>query len=1716
MKLKNYLSAWTAIVSIILLNPYTNQAQELPNFNRMASQGVPYDSIKVATESVIQSLPTTPMEEGGDLNKYKRWLNYWESRAYSTGNSVGSIQAYKKALYDYHNLYQCNSSTTPEWKFRGPYRINVENTSRAKSIMGRVDAVAMHPNNLDVMYLGTPSSGVWKTTNAQDAEPDWVNISDGYGFDNIGVTDIVIDPINPNKIYVSTGHVSFGYGIGILISTDAGASWEKTTLQYFSDDQTKYKSAQQLEINPVNTNTVWALFTDSVVRTTNGGTSWQDAGFSALNNNDSIDLTDIELNKSDPTIVYIGGAEIWKKNGTANWTRLDNLSSFPVQLPTGATILERKNLISADANGIYALVATLYLHNGVKTGQYDLIRYIESKNQWIYKNSQSIYCEKLIVSPLDSNILYYMDTKEYIATTENRVISKSVDEGASIVEQTKYSAETMSFGATSTHADIRDLELIVPKSGSVNDVAVAGTDGGVSYTDYSLIGGTTNVSKWKNKNGKGLGITEFYGVTSVKYRDEFVALGAQDNSRFVLRNASWNNLSAGDGYDGFITPDDSVFGEVNFPFHSVSGDYGISDYGTTLIPHSSGGNVPTVPNYKATKRVSQITQDGDIYAARYDLAKKSAGASGFTFISDFLSMGANTNNIVIDVSVYEKNDNIIFVAFPGATFDSTTTPNKKIFRTVNGGTSWTDISNSHFICNDVLKWHGVKSILVDPTDSNTVWITLAGMGPKTEGSIEGAKRVVRTQNALAPVPVWEDYSENLPIFPMEEILYDEFTKGRLYVASDVGLFYRDSDDTTSQSKWKCFNNGIPDVTISDIDINYCNRKIYAATHGRGLWSADLLPPNIDTYVNVGSPSGETWNTDRDIRQSIKIPNGHKLTINNATINVMGGLKIVVDQGGQLILNNATITNQCGAFWYGIEVWGNSPAGANNSQHCSSGPCLTGKITLFNSTLQNAENAVALWNPNDWNMRGGVIKAYSSTFKNNRRDVVFMAYENHNSMGNVAPYVSVFDRCDFLIDNNFHFDIKTLLPARVSLWQVRGIQFNGCMFKNESDDYNTAGIYSWDANYTVKETTLLNGTVEPSTFVGFKAGVDAVSSGIGYNFTVDTTHIINCSYGVVTNGVNNPVITRNWIKRDATYPNFIQGVNWGIYLNGANSFSVEENDIDQCHVGIMVRSSGGAINQIYNNGIENAFYGNMSHGLNYNHTKPTEGLLYSCNIHKNPGVYDIIVAGTHTDIGNHTFPPGIAENQGKLSNPADNTFTGLSAPSISPNQSIFNESNGALTINYFSHQNGAGYQLEPLDVSPKVSVQYVSGTFDPKDNCLSGISHFKTEGVVRGRMSGLESDAKRIEFNAAKANLAQAEYVYESTINGGNTQALLYSVQTTDPEDAWELRNELISSSPLSEEVLMNLIDEDILSNALLLDVLMVNEQAAQSEDIIEMLETKTTPMPAYMINTFLGLFGELGQETILSAEISDAGQKMYGASRILIAHWYADSTGDDLDSIPALYDEIGTPMAQLQKIAFQRGMQQWNEAAGELNNLAMNEDLTLWELSTIGGVQNVYGLYDGARIGGMEQVWSPPVATQTSLTQQSIDQDTRGGIYARSWLKFTQNELYLPEEVVLEAPSYKTQKRNIFELRETNTEMLFDIYPNPANDFVTIAVDAYEVKEALHIEIINSIGNIVLEKKNASTGVTNINTVSLPSGIYVVRISDGAYEVQKQILEIIK
>ena len=174
--------------------------------------------------------PAGKAEARGYRDSYETW--FFRQRAYPAAsvpqNALG--RAFAQAFA--HNGDEDDPFEGSFWKPLGPSTIPDGQTDATKSpvlspVSGRVTAIAAHPWDPNIVYVGAAQGGVWVTYNAMSSKPRWWPLSDHEA--SLAVGSIAIDPKNPKIIYVGTGEPNFScdsyYGRGILRSTDGGLSW---------------------------------------------------------------------------------------------------------------------------------------------------------------------------------------------------------------------------------------------------------------------------------------------------------------------------------------------------------------------------------------------------------------------------------------------------------------------------------------------------------------------------------------------------------------------------------------------------------------------------------------------------------------------------------------------------------------------------------------------------------------------------------------------------------------------------------------------------------------------------------------------------------------------------------------------------------------------------------------------------------------------------------------------------------------------------------------------------------------------------------------------------------------------------------------------------------------------------------------------------------------------------------------------------------------------------------------------------------------------------------------------------------------------------------------------------------------------------------------------------------------------------------------------------
>ncbi|MEM7705433.1 MAG: Ig-like domain-containing protein [Pseudomonadota bacterium] len=107
---------------------------------------------------------------------------------------------------------------------------NVDNVGTNSPASGAIHAVAPHPTNPDIIYVGSVNGGVWRTGNATALVPQWTQQTDGQLTGSVG--DIAFDPTDATRQTLIAGYGRFsafggrgGSRSGVIRTTNGGTTW---------------------------------------------------------------------------------------------------------------------------------------------------------------------------------------------------------------------------------------------------------------------------------------------------------------------------------------------------------------------------------------------------------------------------------------------------------------------------------------------------------------------------------------------------------------------------------------------------------------------------------------------------------------------------------------------------------------------------------------------------------------------------------------------------------------------------------------------------------------------------------------------------------------------------------------------------------------------------------------------------------------------------------------------------------------------------------------------------------------------------------------------------------------------------------------------------------------------------------------------------------------------------------------------------------------------------------------------------------------------------------------------------------------------------------------------------------------------------------------------------------------------------------------------------
>ncbi len=188
----------------------------------------------------------------------------------------------------------------PDWIENGPTRIN----DPPGGNLGMAEAIAVHPNNPDVMYVASGNGGVWRTDNARyslldnadndgdgsvdepDEIPVWTPTMEQWP--NLSMGAIAFDPLDGSSatLYAGNGRFSSYYAggprLGLMKTVDSGTTWTELGRSTFGN--LSIEAIVPTRITSGDQQTILVATNAGIYRSTNTGSTWTKASGAAGSN----------------------------------------------------------------------------------------------------------------------------------------------------------------------------------------------------------------------------------------------------------------------------------------------------------------------------------------------------------------------------------------------------------------------------------------------------------------------------------------------------------------------------------------------------------------------------------------------------------------------------------------------------------------------------------------------------------------------------------------------------------------------------------------------------------------------------------------------------------------------------------------------------------------------------------------------------------------------------------------------------------------------------------------------------------------------------------------------------------------------------------------------------------------------------------------------------------------------------------------------------------------------------------------------------------------------------------------------------------------------------------------------------------------------------------------------------------------------------------------
>ena len=694
------------------------------------------------------------------------------------------------------------------------------------------------------------------------------------------ISSIVVDPNHPGTLYVGTTRgvrgVTSVTGGAVSLAPDA-APWGlwKTTDggQNFTEVWDGHGSARGVNHVELDSHgTLYAAaFQEGIWRSADGGSTWEQV-FATQDPTENTARTEFSLTTTPDghTRIYVGdgGTEIGVDSSglpTSNSGvyRADSIDTTPAAtLTDGVSNPGYTSLTSPNRND-----------PGWAT--YD------------YCETQCWYDNFIVSPPGHPDDVYVGGSFDYnlFSFADNgKAVLLSQDAGATWSDQTRDNAST----TTGIHPD--QHALAVDPANPL--LFFEGSDGGMVHSSGQLTDATANcptgfgsftnaclnllkaVPTQITPINQGLSTLQFQSVSVNPTDPTNVMGGTQDNGTWngSTRSSSWPQTIYGDGgQSGYDSGNSSIrfmnfyspYSDENFEngdptawviasgnFFNASGNP--KEASAFYLPEIADPNTPGT-QFTGLQHVWRTLDNGGDKATleancpEFTTFGGQAGCGDFAPLGDPSGNGGPGTGGDLTSTLYGADRAGGYVAAVARTtanhstlWAATATGRVFVSQNANAASAaavtYTRIDNTSAAAPNRF----VSGIAVNPQNPNEAWITYSGYNTNTPTTTGHVFQV--DYNAVTHQATWTDIDNGtgpLGDLPVTGIARDDAT-GTLYVATDFTVL-ADSPNSHGHfdGNWRPAANGLPEVEVAGVTINPKTRTLYAATHGRGIWSLAL-------------------------------------------------------------------------------------------------------------------------------------------------------------------------------------------------------------------------------------------------------------------------------------------------------------------------------------------------------------------------------------------------------------------------------------------------------------------------------------------------------------------------------------------------------------------------------------------------------------------------------------------------------------------------------------------------------------------------------------------------------------------------------------------------------------------------------------------------------------------------------------------------------------